>query len=119
MAKGENITQRTFELAVRIVKLAHVIARKSYIGQRIASQIIGAGTSVGANVEEAQAAESKADFIHKYRIALKEVRETKYWLRLVVSSYLIDNKRVASLLTEVDEISKIIAKIIINTKKKE
>jgi four helix bundle protein len=116
--KQYDLEERTFEFATRIVKLTDVLARRSRIGERVALQIIGSGTSIGANVEEAQAAESKADFIHKYRIALKEARETIYWLRLVVAANLIAEKRVAKLQTEADEISRVIAQIIINTRKK-
>jgi four helix bundle protein len=117
-AKGRDIVERTFEFAVRIVKLADTLARRSRIGEKLASQIIKSGTSIGANVEEAQAAESRADFIHKYRIALKEARETKYWLRLIVPANLVAEKSVTGLRIEADEISRVIAQIIINTKKK-
>jgi four helix bundle protein len=116
--KGRDICKRTFEFATRIVKLTDALARRSRIGERVALQIIGSGTSIGTNVEEAQTAESKADFIHKYRVALKEARETIYWLRLVVAANLIAEKRVAKLQAEADEISRVIAQIIINTRKK-
>jgi four helix bundle protein len=116
--KGRDICERTFEFATRIVKLADAMARRSRVGEKVASQIIRSGTSIGANIEEAQAAESKADFIHEYRVALKEARETKYWLRLIVGANLITEKRVAGLRTEADEISRVIAQIIINTRKK-
>lgn len=116
--KGRDICERTFEFATRIVKLADVLARRSRVGEKVASQIIGSGTSIGANVEEAQAAESKADFIHKYRVALKEARETKYWLRLIVGANLIAERSVAELRTEADEISRVIAQILINAGKK-
>jgi len=116
--KGRDICERTFEFATRIVKLADVLARRSWVGEKVASQIIGSGTSIGANVEEAQAAESRADFIHKYRVALKEARETKYWLRLIVGANLIVESSVAGLRTEADEISRVIAQIIINARKK-
>jgi four helix bundle protein len=117
-ARGRDIVERTFEFAVRIVKLADTLGRRSRIGEKLASQIIGSGTSIGANVEEAQAAESRADFIHKYRISLKEARETKYWLRLVVGAGLIAEKSAAALRTEADEISRVIAQIVINTRKR-
>jgi four helix bundle protein len=116
--KGRDICERTFEFALRIVKLADVLARRSRVGEKVASQIIGSGTSIGANVEEAQAAESKADFIHKYRVALKEARETKYWLRLIVGANLIVENSVVGLRTEADEISRVIAQIIINARKR-
>ena len=113
-----DITERTFQFAVRIVNLSDVLARRSRAGEKLSSQVIRAGTSIGANVEEAQAAESRADFVHKYRIALKEARETKYWLRLVVGAGLISEKSIEALRTEADEISKIVAKIIINARKR-
>lgn len=116
--KGRDICERTFEFALRIVKLADVLARRSRVGEKVASQIIGSGTSIGANVEESQAAESKADFIHKYRVALKEARETKYWLRLIVGANLIVENSVVGLRTEADEISRVIAQIIINARKR-
>ncbi|MFA5554376.1 MAG: four helix bundle protein [Phycisphaerae bacterium] len=115
--KGRDIIERTFELAVRIVKLAGSLTQRSRVGEKLASQIIRSGTSIGANVEEAQAAESRADFIHKYRISLKEARETIYWLKLIAAANLLPEKSIASLRTEADEISRIIAKIIINSKK--
>jgi len=116
--RGRDIVERTFEFAVRIVKLADTLARRSRIGEKLALQIIKSGTSIGANIEEAQAAESRLDFIHKYRISLKEARETKYWLRLIVGANLLTEKSVAGLRIEADEISRVIARIIINTKKK-
>ncbi len=116
--RGRDIVERTFDFAVRIVKLADTLARRSRIGEKLALQIIKAGTSIGANIEEAQAAESGPDFIHKYRISLKEARETKYWLRLIVAANLIAERSVAGLRIEADEISRVVAQIIINTKKK-
>ncbi len=116
--KGGDIVERTFEFAVRIVKLADMLSRRSRIGEKLALQIIKSGTSIGADIEEGQAAESKADFIHKYRISLKETRETKYWLRLIVAANLVAAKSVAGLQIEADEISRVFAQIIINTRKK-
>jgi four helix bundle protein len=66
-AMGRDIVERTFEFAVRIIKLADSLTRRSQIGEKLASQIVKSGTSIGANIEEAQAAESRADFIHKYK----------------------------------------------------
>jgi len=68
-------------------------------------------------MEEAQAAESRADFIHKYGIAPKEARETKYWLKLLAASNIGLDKNLVSLTEESDEISRIIAQIIINSRK--
>ncbi|MFA5422913.1 MAG: four helix bundle protein [Phycisphaerae bacterium] len=115
---GRDIVERTFEFAVRIIKLADSLTRRSQIGEKLASQIVKSGTSIGANIEEAQAAESRADFIHKYKISLKEARETIYWLRLVVASNLFTEKSIIGLQAEADEISRVIAQIVINARKK-
>jgi four helix bundle protein len=117
--KRRDIVERTFEFAVEIVKFVEKISKKSWIGKRLSSQILSAGTSIGANVEEAQAAESRADFIHKYNISLKEARETKYWLRLIEAVNIGRGDGIIALKTEADEISKIIARIIINAKRQD
>jgi len=79
-------------------------------------QLFRSGTSIGANVEEAQAGQSRADFISKYSIALKEARETIYWLRLLNASGEGSNEGTKSLLNEADELARIIGSIIVNTK---
>lgn len=117
-ARGRDIVERTFEFAIEIVKFADKISKRSWIGKKLASQILKSGTSIGANVEEAQAAESRADFIHKYSIALKEARETKFWLRLLNAVKVNGGEGGESLKTEADEISRIIAQIIINARKR-
>jgi four helix bundle protein len=104
-------------LAVNIVELAGQLDKKSQSARILSAQILRAGTSIGSNVEEAQAGESKADFIHKYNIALKEARETKYWLRLLRASNMAPDANLALLTKEADEISRIIAQIIINARK--
>lgn len=78
---SENpILRQTFEFSIAIVKYSEILeSSKKYI---IARQLLKAGTSIGANVKEAQNAESKADFVHKMKIALKEADETEYWLNL-------------------------------------
>jgi four helix bundle protein len=86
LSKKPDITERTFKFALEIIKLTNTLSRDSSSAKILSNQLLRAGTSIGANVEEAQAAESKADFIHKYKIALKEARETKYWIRLLVAS---------------------------------
>ncbi len=80
----------------------------------VSNQLLKSGTSIGANVREAQNAESKRDFIHKLKIALKEAEETDYWLTLCKSSksYPINNH----LLEEIESINKILSKIISSTK---
>lgn len=84
--------------------------KKEYV---LSKQILRSGTSIGANVEEAIAAQSKKDFIAKMNIALKEARETHYWLRLLTKSGFISN---ADLIAESNSIKNIIGSIIVKTK---
>jgi four helix bundle protein len=73
-----DILERTFHFAVRIVKLCQVLDERPGVGRTLARQLLRSGTSIGANVEEAQAGQSRADFRSKYSIACKEARETHY-----------------------------------------
>jgi len=110
-----DIKERTFLFGVRIVRLVNVLPR-SIAGIEVGRQVIRSGTSVGANVEEADGAESKKDFIHKMSIARKESRETRYWLRIIQAS-LLDSAEVADLIKESDQLVRIISKIIANARK--
>lgn len=109
---------RTFEFAVNIVKLANRIGKRSPSAATLSCQVLRSGVSVGANVEEAQAGESRADFIHKYNVALKEARETRYWLKLLAASGIATEEDLDSLTKESDEICRIIGQIVINARKK-
>lgn len=113
--KKIDITDRTFKFGVEIVILASKLP-KTPAGFRIGSQIVGSGTSIGANTQEAQSASSKKDFIYKMNIALREARETKYWLMIIVSAKLLPVKVIERHLNENEEIIKILASIIKNTK---
>ena len=117
MAKPQDIVARTFQFALSIIELANQLDDGRGSSSVLARQILRSGTSIGANIEEAQAAESKADFTHKYNIALKEARETKYWLRLISASNGSKNTELDSLIKESDEICRIIAQIVINARK--
>lgn len=112
-----HITQRTRQFALRIIKLCQFLDQQSSITRTLAQQLLRSGTSIGANIEESQAAESTADFIHKLNISLKEARETRYWLLLLSESELVKNSRLQPLLNELEELIKIITSIIISKKK--
>ncbi|WP_026736217.1 four helix bundle protein [Fischerella sp. PCC 9605] len=116
MSQQIDITNRRFNFSVRIVNLCKVLDEKPGVGRVLYKQLIRSGTSIGANVEESQSAQSKADFVHKLEIALKEARETRYWLRILISTQIIESSKLLSLLTESEEIIKIIAAIIVKTK---
>ncbi len=106
-----DIRERTFKFAVRVAKLVTFLPR-NMAGMAIGNQIVRSGTSVGANIEEAQNASSKKDFIRGMTIALKEARETEYWLRLIVEAELIPQNRLKSLLEENNELIKILTTIV-------
>lgn len=107
------IVDKSFDFAVRIVKLYHYLCneKKEYT---LSKQLLRCGTSIGANVNEAQAGQSKNDFIAKMSIASKEARETKYWIKLLIrTDYLkLEDVYTKSLVDEIDEINKILTSIV-------
>jgi four helix bundle protein len=115
MAKTD-IQERTFKFSIRIIKLCKFLREKGGTGYDLSKQLIRSGTSIGANVEESQEAEIKADFIHKLKIALKEARETKYWLKLLIATEEKLENRLLPLLNESNELIAILVTIIKNTK---
>ena len=116
-SKGPDLCERTFQFGVRITKMVRCLPR-DVAGYEIGRQVLRSGTSVGANTEEADAAESTEDFLHKMKIALKEAQETRFWLRNILETGLLVNKEVANLLEECIELVKIINAIIANTARK-
>ena len=111
-----DIQQRTFAFAVRIVKLCRHLEEKPGAGRALSRQLLRAGTSIGANVEEAQSGTTKADFIYKVAIALKEARETDYWLRLLQAAQVVPVERLEELKDEADQLKRILAAIIVSAK---
>ena len=112
--KDNLILIKSFEFAIQIVKYAEELERsRKFV---LANQILKSGTSIGANIKESQNAESKKDFIHKMKIALKEADETEYWLFLcnAIDSY----PKADQLLIELESIVKILNKIISSTIRK-
>lgn len=106
----KTIPERTFKFGVKIVKLVYKFP-KSSSGFAISSQIIRSGTSIGANVEEAQNASSKKEFVRGITIALKEARETLYWLKIIEESKLV-NINLKEIISENTEIIKILTSSI-------
>ena len=119
MAKEvRDIKERTFEFAVRIVKLCQYLDKTPGACRTLSGQLLRAGTSVGANVEEAQAGQSRPDFISKNSIALKEARECHYWLRILIATKIVPEKNVAELRDEAEEIKLILGSIVVRTKRR-
>jgi four helix bundle protein len=113
-AKPNIIVVQTFEFALGIVKYCEALQdNRKFV---IANQLLKSGTSIGANIREAQNAESKADFIHKFKIAAKEIEETFYWLELCKFSENYPNPE--DLIVKLENISRIANKIIITAKQK-
>ena len=101
---GRDLPERTFRFALRIVTLCQALDEKPGVARVLARQLLRAGTSVGANVEEGQAAQTEADFLTKYSIACKEARETHYWLRLLSAAEVLPAERLHDLTQECNEL---------------
>jgi four helix bundle protein len=80
--KGDQLSGRLLDFVVKVIKIVDALP-KTVAGRHIGGQLISAGTSCGANYEEACGAESRSDFVHKMSIVLKELKETRYWLRVI------------------------------------
>lgn len=125
MQEGNNrkkdLCDRTFQFALAIVGLCRKLSTKAGVSRTIGGQLIRSGTSIGANVEEGQATQSRADFASKYSIACKEARETHYWLRLLAESQIVPENQVSGLLTECNELIAILTTIVkkVRSKKSE
>ena len=115
MSSNSIIIEKSLDFAARIVKLNNYLIKEKK-ENIISKQIIRSGTSIGANINEAQYGNSKADFVSKLHISLKETAETEYWLRLLFKSDYIDNKMFDSLLNDCLEVKKILISSI-NTAK--
>lgn len=111
----EDIRSKCFKFSLRIIKIYKFIEDDS-VGRIIGKQLLRSGTSIGANLEEAFAGQSPKDFIHKFTLAQKEACETKYWLRLLEESEIVSSSKLKDIISEIDELTKIIAKSIITAK---
>jgi four helix bundle protein len=106
-----SIQERTFDFGCRIVLLVDHLQKKR-CSSVICNQLLKSGTSIGANTHEADSAESKKDFVSKCSVALKEARETQYWLRLVATTKRTSPKRLEELLDEAGQIVAILTTIV-------
>ena len=109
------IEAKSFQFSVRIVKLCRYLLneKKEFI---LSKQLLRAGTSVGANIAEAQQAQSRKDFVSKLCIALKEAGETDYWLRLLRATDYLTESEYKSLITDCKELEKLLTSIVKSTK---
>lgn len=115
MKEQNVILEKSYAFGLRIVKL-YIHLRKQKVERELLLQLLRSGTSIGANIEEAEGAQSKSDFIHKISISYKEARETSYWLRLLTDAGLLENKLSDSFLKDIEELKKILASILKTSK---
>ncbi len=116
--KKENIVaSKSYAFALRIIKLYKYLIseQKEYV---LSKQVLRSGTAIGALIREAEHAESKADFVHKMAIALKEANETEYWLMLLKDSAYISKKNFNSIYPDSVELIKLLASIVKSTKER-
>jgi len=113
--KNSIIREKSYEFALRIIKAYKFLSQE----QRefvLSKQVLRSGTSIGALVKEAEHAQSRADFINKMNVALKEANETEYWLMLLKDSEYIDEKSFSSIHQDCSELIRILASIVKTTK---
>jgi four helix bundle protein len=113
---GRNVVKdKSFDFAVRIVNLSKYLTeqKREYV---LSKQILRSGTAIGALIRESEQAESKADFIHKLAIALKEANETDYWLDLLHKTEYLETKQYQSLKNDMTELLKLLTSIIKSSK---
>lgn len=114
--KPRDLRERSFAFAVRVVRLAKSLDDQPVVGRTLTRQLLRSGTSIGANIEEGLASQSRADFVAKYSIACKEARETHYWLRLIAATGVMPVNRLEGLITEANELVAILTTIVRKTR---
>ena len=112
----DKLKNKSYRFALRIIGLYKFLCdeKKEYV---LSKQILRSGTSIGANIEEANAGQTKKDFLAKMSIASKEARETLYWLKLLRDSDYIEEKIAKSLINDIEELVRILTSIVKTTQK--
>jgi len=113
--RGEDLEDRLLDFAARVGKLVEALP-DTRLGRHVAGQLVRSGTSPAPNYAEACAAESKKDFIHKLGIALKELRESRVWIKLILKSDMLSVDRIEQLLDESNQLCNIIGKSVVTAK---
>ena len=115
MERNKQFDERYLAFVAAILKLLPQLPSNK-VGAHVGDQLFRSGTSVGAHLQEARAAESRADFIHKMGMALKEIREAKYWLSLIGLAEILPANAISSLLKEAGELVAILSQSVITAK---
>lgn len=116
MARGDDISARLVDFASRVIKLCNSLPQ-NVAGRHIAGQLVRSGTAPAAHHAEARGAESTADFIHKLRIAAKEMNESEIWLRIIISSGLQPTHLMENILDECQQLKRILNTSIATARK--
>ena len=111
MKEGIDIYERAFQFACRVIRMDRALSKDRRVNRNAMNQLVSSASSIGSNLEEAHAGQSKADFHAKLRISLKEARESHYWLRLLLASGSIKPSRIEPLVNEANEIVAILTSI--------
>ena len=111
-----DIAARSIEYALQVIQLYREL-QQDEVGKVIGKQFVRSGTSIGANVQEAQGAQSKADFIAKMSIAHKEALESAYWLRVFEKAKIVPEVRLTGLVDETEQLIKILSAMLITAKR--
>ena len=112
---SDELVERLINFAARVGKVVDALP-DTRMGRHIGGQLVRSGTSPAPNYEEACAAESRADFAHKLSICLKELRESRSWIRLIIKTEMLTEHRMGELLDECNQLCNIIAKSIVTAK---
>jgi four helix bundle protein len=118
---NEFIQEKTINLAIKIVNAYTLINQKLHFASAavvLSKQFLRSGTSIGAMCREAQSAQSKKDYINKLEIALKEARETEYWIQLLIETNSVPQQKFSAILNDLDEVIRILVSTIKSTKEK-
>jgi four helix bundle protein len=113
----DEMSERLLDFAVRVGKVVDALP-DTRLGRHIAAQLVRCGTSPAPNYEEGRAAESRADFVHKLSICLKELRESRFWIRLIVKCELLSKTKMSHVLDESTQLCKVLGQSIVTTKQR-
>lgn len=113
----QELSDRLWHFAARVGKVVDALP-DTRLGRHVAGQLVRSGTAAPPNYDEGCAAESKADFIHKLSVALKEMKETRGWLQFIVIARLLPEKKITALLDECEQLGKILGRSLTTAKGK-
>jgi len=113
----QELSDRLWHFAARVGKVVDALP-ETRLGRHVAGQLVRSGTAAPPNYDEGCAAESKADFVHKLAVALKELRETRGWLQFIIIAKLLPERRITALLDECEQLGKILGRSLTTAKSK-